>query len=108
MVGISAIGSRSRFDFAVSSRPISNPFRDSMPTVRTNSVLYALKLFVASLVPTRANVCRVRPAQRDMSRLSRGPPTCWPPGMYRDGCDHHAPVHEAGQIVDLARVVAAI
>jgi hypothetical protein len=84
MVGISATGSRSRVAFAVSSRPISNPVRLSMPTLRTNSVEYALKLLVASLVPTRARVCRDRPAARDIRPLSRGPPTCCPPGMYRD------------------------
>jgi hypothetical protein len=38
MVGISATGRRSRFAFAVSSMPISNPSLESIPTCRTNAV----------------------------------------------------------------------
>ena len=45
---------------------------------------YALKLFVASRVPTRASRCNDLPAHRDSMRFTRGPPTCCPPGMYRD------------------------
>ena len=55
-----------------------------MPACRTNPVEYALKLLVASRVPTRANSRSDLPAHLDSVRLSRGPPTCWPPGMYRD------------------------
>ncbi len=43
-----------------------------------------MKLLVASRVPTRASVCSDLPAVRDSVRFSRGPPTCWPPGMYRE------------------------
>jgi hypothetical protein len=38
MVGISATGRRMRLALAVSSMPISNPSRESMPTALMNSV----------------------------------------------------------------------
>ncbi len=79
MVGTSATGSRIRRAFAVNSIPISNPRRLSMPTVRMNSVEYALKLLVASRVPTRASEPSDRPASLESVPLNAGPPTCWPP-----------------------------
>ncbi len=61
--------------------PISKPSRESMPTLRTKSVEYALNEFVASRVPMRARIPSERPAAFDISPFSSGPPTCWPPGM---------------------------
>ena len=75
-MGISATGSLNLRAFAVSSIPISNPPVLSIPTMRTNSVEYALKEFVASRVPTRANRCSERPAVLESRVLSAGPPTC--------------------------------
>ena len=40
--------------------------------------------FVASRVPMRASSPSDRPAVLDISPFSSGPPTCWPPGMYRE------------------------
>ena len=62
-MGISATGRRRRRALAVSSIPISKPWRLSMPTSCTNSVEYALNEFVLSLVPTRAKRWSESPSQ---------------------------------------------
>ena len=109
MVGTSATGRRSRRALAVSSRPISNPLRLSMPTSRMNSVEKALKLLVASRVPTRPKAPSERPAVLDSSRLEQRAADLLAAGGVPGGCrHHHAAVHQPGQRVDLAGVVAAV
>src|SRR5450759_5183426 len=92
MVGTSATGKRIRRALAVSSSPISNPLLLSIPTSRTNCVEYALKLLVASLVPTRASNLREAPAVLDRTPLNIGPPTCCPPDEYLDAAATTTPL----------------
>ena len=108
MVGISATGRRRRRALAVSSRPISKPLRLSMPTSRMNSVEYALKLLVASLVPTRPTAERGTSAAGEQALHQRAAHLLAAGAVAGRGSHDHAALDQAGEVVDLARVVAAV
>ena len=79
------------------------------PPRRTKSVSYALKLLVASRVPTRANGVQAAPRPARQHPLEPRPADLLPAGHVAGrGGDHHAAVDQPGQVVDLARVVAAV
>ena len=109
IVGISATGRRSRVAFAVNSRPISKPVLDSMPTSRTKSVSYALKLLVASRVPTRANQVQSPARPPRQHPLEPRPADLLAAGhVTRRRRDHHTAVDQPGQVVDLPRIVTTV
>ena len=109
MVGISATGRRSRRALAVSSSPISKPARLSMPTSRTN--VGRVRLEAVGGVPGAdpGEPVQRPPGQPGQQALQPRAADLLAAGhVARRGRHHHAPLDQPGQVVDLARVVAAV
>ena len=79
-----------------------------MPTSRTKAVEYALKEFVASLVPTCANSRSERPAIWRAALDVRAADLLAARHVPGGRRHRHAALDQARQVVDLARVVAAV
>ena len=110
IVGISATGRRSRRALATSSMPISKPASDSMPTSRTNVGRVGLERVrrVAGADPGEP-AAAISPAEpREQALEQRAADLLAAGHVAGRGRDDDAALDEAGEVVDLLGVVAAV